>query len=62
MAHMYLAVMNVNILFLMQALELNDLLLTSIEAYQDAVRLCAVQWANRLFPLDHVQVCMGNEC
>jgi hypothetical protein len=43
-------------------LELNDLLLTSIEAYQDAVRLCAVQWANRLFPLDHVQVCMGNEC
>ncbi|KAF5832303.1 proteasome stabiliser-domain-containing protein [Dunaliella salina] len=38
-----------------QASELNDLLLTSIGAHQDALRLCAVQWANRLFPLDHVQ-------
>ncbi|KAL6762246.1 proteasome stabiliser-domain-containing protein [Haematococcus lacustris] len=35
--------------------ELGELLLTSITSPKDAVRLCAVQWANRLFPFNTVQ-------
>ncbi|GAX79566.1 hypothetical protein CEUSTIGMA_g7007.t1 [Chlamydomonas eustigma] len=33
--------------------ELEKLLLSSIEHPKDTVRLCAVQWANRLFPISH---------
>ena len=43
-------------LFLLQGKELDSLLLESVTSPRDAVRLCAVQWANRLFPLDHVEV------
>ncbi|GLI60137.1 hypothetical protein VaNZ11_002209, partial [Volvox africanus] len=34
--------------------ELDELLLESVRSPKDAVRLCAVQWACRLFPFQHV--------
>ncbi|KAG1660153.1 hypothetical protein FOA52_007810 [Chlamydomonas sp. UWO 241] len=36
-----------------QADELEALLLSSIASHKDTVRVCAVQWANRLFPFTH---------
>ena len=36
------------------AARIEQLLLGSITSPQDASRLCAVQWANRLFPFKHV--------
>lgn len=33
--------------------ELEQLLLSSINSHTDTVRMCAVQWANRLFPWTH---------
>jgi proteasome component ECM29 len=34
--------------------ELEELLLESVASQQEAARLCAAQWAARLFPLSHV--------
>ena len=34
--------------------ELEALLLESVAAQQEAAKLCAAQWASRLFPLSHV--------
>ena len=36
------------------AARIEQLLLGSITSPQEASRLCAVQWANRLFPFQHV--------
>lgn len=34
--------------------ELEALLLESVASQQEAAKLCAAQWASRLFPLSHV--------
>lgn len=39
-----------------QADALDELLLKSVASNRDAVRLCAVQWANRVFSTAHIPV------
>ncbi len=36
--------------------ELDSLLLSSVTSNRDAVRMCAVQWANRIYPTRHAPV------